>query len=402
MTRVPEWEEALALLLKDIRPFAPQKLPLTEATDLVLAEEIVAVHPFPPYPRSLVDGYALGPPAPRYRLVGEVAAGSHYPGCLAPGEVVRIFTGARVPSGTAVILPQELVNVQDETLLEVEPGSFSSPPTLYLEPEGSQIAAGEKVLAPGEILGPAEIGLLSVLGYKEVFVYPRPRVALTAIGSELKGLTDPESKEGFIASNFYALRAGLTLAGATVLPLPILPDDMETLVGTLGPAIEKADLLVTTGGAGGGDYDLSARAFQELGASLIFTTVNFRPGGRVVAARVGGKILLGLPGTPSAALVGFYLLVLPVVRAFSGGSPYPLRCRGILAESIYKERRQRTFLFARAETSQGYWQIKGVNLHQGALRAAIGANALLDLAPGKNPLISGTEITFIFLKGVRL
>lgn len=402
MTRVPEWEEALALLSKDIRPFAPQKLPLTEATDLVLAEDIVAVHPFPPYPRSLVDGYALGPPAPRYRLVGEVPAGSHYPGCLAPGEVVRIFTGARVPPGTAAILPQELVKVVDETLLEVEAGSFPPSPTYYFEPEGSQITAGEKVLALGDVLGPAEIGLLSVLGYKEVSVYPRPRVALAAIGSELKDLADAESKEGLIASNFYALRAGLTLAGARILPLPVLPDDMETIVATLGPAIEKADLLVTTGGTGKGDYDLCAEAFQKLGASLLFTRVNFRPGGRIVAARAGGKILLGLPGTPSAALVGFYLLVIPVVRALSGGSPYPLRCRGILAESIYKERRQRTFLFARAEISQGYWQVKGINLNQGALRAGIGANALLDLPPGTNPLISGTEIAFIFLKGVRL
>lgn len=400
MNRVLEWEEALALLLRNIRPLHPRKLPLAEAADLVLAEEIKAARPYPPYSRSLVDGYALGPPASRYRVVGEVPAGSSYPGGLAPGEAVRIFTGARVPANTSAILPQETVRVLEGAWLEVEPGSPPSPPTLYLEPEGSQITAGEKILAPGAVLGPAEIGLLSALPYKEVLVYPRPCVALAAVGSELQGLEDPENKEGLIASNLYALKAGLNLAGAQVIALPVLPDKLETLVNALGSALEEADLLLTTGGAGRGDYDLAARAFEKLGATILFRAVDFRPGGRLVAAEAGGKILLGLPGTPGAALVDFYLMVMPLVRALSGSSPYPVRGRGLLEETIDKQRRQRTFLFARAELGESSWRIKAVNVHRGPLWSGVGANALLDLPPGENPIMGGTELNFIFLKGV--
>ncbi|MGI9950932.1 molybdopterin molybdotransferase MoeA [Moorellaceae bacterium AZ2] len=397
MMELLPWEEGLAILLREVGPLTPQKVPLPQAAGRVLAQEIVAEAPFPPFARSLVDGYALGAAASGYRLMGEVPAGSRYHGSLAAGEAVRIFTGAPLPPGTAAVLPQEVVELREDGMLNIRSSSAGRPLSAFWQPAGSEIRAGEKVLATGTVLGPAEIGLLSALGWEEVLVYPRPRVALAAVGSELKELGDRTGKDGWVASNLYALAAGFRLAGAEVFTLPVLPDRIQTLTAALEPWFDKADLVVTTGGAGKGDYDLAARAFKGLGAHLLFTRLNYRPGGGVISARRDRILLLGLPGTPSAALAGFYLLARPVVEALGGKPSGPLRCRGKLVRPVYKERRLRTFLYARVENYRGLWRAAPVNQDRGALLAGLGANALLDLPPGKEPIAEGTEVDFILL-----
>ncbi|MBE3581880.1 MAG: molybdopterin molybdotransferase MoeA [Thermoanaerobacteraceae bacterium] len=396
MTEVLPWEEGRALLLREAAPLPPLKVPLREAAGRVLAEEIVSGAPFPPFARSLVDGYALGPAAAGYRLVGEVPAGSRYPGSLAAGEAVRIFTGAPVPPGTVTVLPQEVVELREDGRLEIPASPVGLPPRGCLQVAGSEVRAGEKVLTPGTVLGPAEIGLLSALGREEVWVHPEPRVALAAVGTELKELVDRTDREGLVASNLYALEAAFRLAGVEVHTLPVLPDRMPALMGALEPWLDKADLVITTGGAGGGDYDLAARSFRGLGARLLFTRLNYRPGGGVIGARRGQTLLLGLPGT-SSALAGFYLLARPVVEALGGKPPGPRRCRGKLEGPVVRERRTRTFIFAEAQNDGGLWRAAPVNEGRGPLLAALGANALLDVPPGKEPIPAGTEVDLILL-----
>lgn len=397
MNALLSWEEGLSLLLKEAAPLPPRKVPLRQAAGRVLAEEIVAGAPFPPFARSLVDGYALGQAAAGYRLVGEVPAGSRYPGRLAAGEAVRIFTGAPVPPGTVTVLPQEVVELGEDGRLGILPETANLPARGYVQEAGSEVRVGEKVLEVGKVLGPAEIGLLSALGREEVWVHPGPRVALAAVGSELKELGNPAEGEGLVASNLYALEAGFRLAGAEVNVLAVLPDRMEALAEGLEPWLKKADLVVTTGGAGGGDYDLAARSFRGLGARLLFTRLNYRPGGGVIGAARGRTLLLGLPGTPSAALAGFYLLARPVVEALGGKPPGPRRCRGKLERPVVRERRTRTFLFAAAENDGGFWRVAPVNEGRGPLLAGLGAGVLLDLPAGKEPIAPGTEIDFILL-----
>ncbi|SMB99094.1 molybdopterin molybdotransferase [Thermanaeromonas toyohensis ToBE] len=394
MSRILEWEEALSLLNKIAHPLPPKKVPLAEAAGLVLAEEITSPVSFPPFPRSRVDGYALGPSlSQEYRLVGEVPAGGGYPKPLGPGEAVRIFTGAPVPRGTIGILPQEWAQEEGKRLhlpFKVDPIVLAS----LIQKVGEEIEQGEKILVPGMPLTPPEIGLLAALGFREVTVRPQPQVALVAVGSELRDIGEWEEST-IPSSNLFALEASLRLDGVQVYSFPPVPDDLKNLVSLIRSKLDLVDLVITCGGTGEGKYDFTARAFIEVGAEFLFTRVNFRPGGRIIVARVGSRFLVGLPGMPSAALVAFHLLVRPLIKALAGKELRPCFWKGILVEQVGKERRQRVFLYARARNVQGIWELTPVNLGQGALKAGIGANALVDLPPGTSPIPRETEVNFI-------
>ncbi|MCG0277772.1 MAG: molybdopterin molybdotransferase MoeA [Thermanaeromonas sp.] len=394
MKELLEWEEALCLLEEIVTPLTPVKVPLADSAGLVLAEEITSPVPFPPFTRSRVDGYALGPVAGEsYRLVGEVPAGGKYPYPLGPGEAVRIFTGAPVPVGAVGVLPQEWAREEEGRLYPVSCADASVLASL-VQREGEEIGRGEEVLRPGIVLTPAEIGLLAALGFKEVAVYPRPQVAVMAVGSELRD-ADEYGENTIPGSNLFALEAGLKLEGVKTFCLPPLPDDLERVTSSLREMINSVDLIITSGGTGEGKYDLTARAFLKAGAELLFTRLNFRPGGRVIMARRGRCFLVGLPGTPSAALVSFYLLVRPLLRALAGKNLKPCLWKGILVEEFTKERRQRYFHYARACNKEGVWELIPVNLKQAPLKAGVGANALLDLPAGKCSIDKGVELNFV-------
>lgn len=423
-------EAARAMLLAGLKPPGRVKVKLEETAGQVLAAAVTAPGPFPPFPRSLVDGYALGPPvsAPGtiptglagpgviYRLLGTVPAGSKPDITLSPGTAAAIFTGARPPAGTVAIVPRELVGLR---------GDFLSVPGLptgrYLEPAGAEVAAGEEVLAAGTTLGPAEIGLLAALGFREVLVYQRPRVVLATSGSEL---LDPAGKAGSLLksnpagtpagsqagypgvndppciynSNFYALAAAVEAAGGRVIPLGLLADNLEEQVRAYRSALEEGDLLLASGGAGDGAFDLTAAAFSRAGGEILFTELAFRPGRRVIAARKGAKLMLGLPGNPPAALVAFYLLAVPVIRALGGRVGAPVTFLARLTLAIDRPRPERSFLWARVQARGSGWEVAPLPRQPGGIRAALGANALIDLPAGTAP-VAGDEARVMLLAG---
>ncbi|MDN5344548.1 MAG: molybdopterin molybdotransferase [Clostridia bacterium] len=421
------------MLLDGLVPPGRVKVKLEEAAGQVLAAAVTAPGPFPPFPRSLVDGYAVGPPGPAtgtrvlrgsgtstgsreaparavYRLLGAVPAGRKPDLTLAAGTAAAIFTGARPPAGTVAIVPREMATEVDGYI-----SLTGLPSRSYLEAAGAEVAAGEGVLAAGTPLGPAETGLLAALGIREVTVYRRPRVALAASGSELldpaageagnagRGPADASRAGGpgagtpwIYNSNFYALAAAVGAAGGEVLPLGPLADDLEEQVRAYRAALGEADLLLTTGGAGGGNYDLTAAAFARTGGKMLFTELNNRPARRVIAARWDGKLMLGLPGNPPAALVAYYLLAAPVILALGGKEPLPVAFPARLTRAIDRRRPERAFIWARAKSTAHGWQVMPLPRRPGGIRAAIGANALIDLPPGTTPA-AGAEVTVIMV-----
>lgn len=422
-------EVARAMLLTGLKPPGRVKVRLEEAAGRVLAVAVTAPGPFPPFPRALVDGYAVGPPLPAsatipagsagpgaiYRLVGTVPAGSNPGITLSPGTAAAIFTGARPPAGTVAIIPRELVKQR---------GEFISIPGLpsgsYLEPAGAEVKSGEEILAAGTTLGPAEIGLLAALGLREVLVYQRPRVILAATGSELLDPAGPgkslpgDNQAGnppnrmadypdvnvppyIYSSNFYALAAAVEASGGQAISLGLLADNLEEQVKAYRWGLQEGDLLLTTGGAGGSPFDFTPAAFSRTGCEILFTELAIRPGRRVIAARSGAKLMLGLPGTPPAAMVLFYLLAVPVIRALGGREPAPLTFLARLGEAIDRPRPERTFHWARARACGSYWEVTPLPRRPGGIRAAIGANALIDLPPHAAPA-AGEEVRVIMIK----
>jgi len=398
-------EAARELLLDGLQPRGAVAIKLEAAAGQVLAAPVLAPGPFPPFPRSRVDGYALGPPPQSgrrpagadtaggcYRLLGSVPAGSSPAIELKPGTAAAIFTGARIPAGTVTVTPREMV---------ARRGEYISVPRLpaekYIEPAGAEVEAGEEVLAAGTPLNAAEIGLLAALGRRQVPVYPRPRVALAASGSELFDSASSLPAGPYIYnSNFYALAAAVEADGGEVIPLGTLADDLEQQAAAYRGALERGDLIVTSGGAGGSAYDLTAAAFTRAGGEVMFTRLNVRPGRRVIAARCGTKLMLGLPGNPPAALAAYYLLAAPAIRALGSREAAAITVPARLAAAVDSTRLQRAFVWARAEPAGDGWQVTPLPRRPGGIRAAAAANALIDLPPGAAPAV-GDEVQVLLL-----
>ncbi|MGI6286334.1 Molybdopterin molybdenumtransferase [Moorella humiferrea] len=400
-------EEARAALLAGLRPLGRIKVRLEEANGRVLAEAVRAPGPYPPFSRSLVDGYALGTHDANsdgssfiYRLVGTVTAGSTTAIALKEGTAAAVFTGARLPEGTVAVVPVEAVKERQGEIVVLDfPASGR-----YLEQSGEEVKPGEEILAAGTVIGPGEISLLAALGFREITVYRRPRVALATTGNELRELGNGRAADFFdraaiYGSNLYALTAAVEAYGGQVICLGILKDVLKEQVAACRRGLEEGDLLLITGGAGGSAFDFTSAAFSGAGGELLFTELAVRPGKRAVAARAGNKLMIGLPGTPPAAQVLFYLLVVPVLKAMGGRQGALSAFLAPLKKAVDRPRTERTFYWARVECRGGRFEVTPLPRYPGGIRAAVGANALIDLPPGAAPK-EGEEVTVIMISDI--
>ncbi|WP_156256863.1 molybdopterin molybdotransferase MoeA [Sandarakinorhabdus oryzae] len=307
---------ALDQLLTGVEPLPAETLPLDACAGRVLAEDVSARLTQPPFAAAAMDGYAirwtdLHRP---WQVVGESAAGHGWPGTLGAGEAVRIFTGAPVPAGADVIVVQEEVARTGETARLTGEG----PPRIgaHIRPQGQDFAAGERLLAAGTRLSAAHLGLAAAGGHGTLAVVRRPRVTLIATGDELvlPGATPGPGQ--IVSSNPAMLTALLRAAGAEVYDPGLIPDNRAALAAALTAA--EADLIITIGGASVGDHDLVVPVLKELGAALDFWKIALRPGKPLLAGRLGGTRVLGLPGNPVSAFVTALLFAVPLVSRLAG------------------------------------------------------------------------------------
>jgi len=312
-------DEALARILAGAQPLAgAETLPLATALGRTLAADVVAKRTQPPCDVSAMDGYAVraadfAAPGARAQLVGESAAGHAFSGALGPGECVRIFTGAPTPLGADAIL------LQEDAVVEAERIGAVRPPGQHIRTAGLDFTEGHVALRRGRRLGPAELALAAVTNHAVLAVARRPRVALLASGDEL---VPPGSELGpsQIVSCNNLIAAGLIAqAGGEAIDLGIFRDDLGDLERGLALARgEKADVIVTLGGASVGDRDLLRPALARQGMTLDFWRIAMRPGKPLIFGRLGDAQVLGLPGNPVAAFVCALVFLQPLLRALQG------------------------------------------------------------------------------------
>jgi len=313
-------DEARARMLAAAAPGAPETTPLDRrALGRILAEPIRAVRDQPPFDGSAMDGYAvrLGDRAERFRIVGESAAGRPFRGGPGAGEAVRIFTGAEVPPGCAVIVQERAVREGAEVRFEGPPPQERA----NVRRRAGDFAAGDALLEPGVRLDAWRLALAAAGGWAEAKVYPQPRVAIMTTGAELvpAGTADIAPAQIF-DSNGPALEA--LVAGWGGLPTRLAParDDVDSIVEALA-AVEAA-LILTVGGASVGDYDLVKPALKRLGLELEVETVGLRPGKPTWFGRLAdGRAVLGLPGNPGSGLVAAELFLRPLLAAWQSADP---------------------------------------------------------------------------------
>ena len=315
-------EEALNRVLALVLPLDIENIPLIDATGRTLATNVAATRNQPPFSASAMDGYAVigdeVEPDAMFKVIGESAAGQGYTGALKPGQTVRIFTGAPVPKGaTRVVIQEDVARSGD--VITIKAGVDTQ---AHIRPEGADFKIGDEVDAPRR-LTPADIALLASMNIASVPVYHRPVVALLAAGDELVMPGETPGPDQIIASNSFGLKAMLDAAGAETRMLPIARDTIASLEAAFSLA-EGADLIVTIGGASVGDHDLVGAVAEKLGMEQSFYKVAMRPGKPLMAGRVMGIPMIGLPGNPVSSMVCGQVFILPMLAVMTGQDPAPL------------------------------------------------------------------------------
>lgn len=388
-------EEARERVLARFQPLPAEAVPLEEALGRVLAEDALAQASSPPFANSAMDGYALRSAdtrdateaAPtRLRLIGEVPAGSVFPGVVGAGEAVRILTGAPLPDGADAALQQELTEVADGWVSVGAPVAVGT----NVRYAGEDARPGMLLARAGTELGPAEIALLAALGVSPARVTRRPRVAILATGDELVPVGQPLKPGQIYNSNTPYLLAAVTRAGAEPTALGIAPDREDALRAVLARAREGFDLILTSGGVSVGDYDLVKQMLSEQGA-MEFWRVRMRPGKPLAFGTLGETPLLGLPGNPVSAAVTFELFGRPAIRRMLGAAQVERPMIDVVLDGDEQRRAERRhFVRVRLASRGGTLVARATGGQDSHLISSLqGATALLIVPEGEGVIRSG-------------
>ncbi len=312
--------EALERVLEHAAPLPAEEAPLADADGRVLAFPLKALRTQPPADVSAMDGYAVrsgdvsSVPA-RLKVIGEVAAGRPFSRAVGIGEAARIFTGGVLPEGADTIVIQEQTKrLGDEVEVEKPSGKGR-----HIRVKGLDFKAGEVLLTAGHRLTARDLMLAAAMNHPLVPVHRRPKVALFATGDELVPPGVEPAPGQIVSSNTFSIGALACEEGAEVVDLGIVDDQLDATVAAVRSARElNADILVTTGGASVGDYDLVQKAFTAEGMSLSFWRLALRPGRPLMHGRLGAMHVLGVPGNPVSAFVCGFLFLAPLIRRLTG------------------------------------------------------------------------------------
>lgn len=308
--------EARGKILELVDPTPQVRVAVEQAGGLCTLEDVRAPHPLPRFANSSMDGYAvraadLDPPR-TLTVIGEIRAGDAGDLSIGPGEVVRIMTGAPVPSGADAIVPIEIAT-ESEGRLDVH----EVPGTPYIRPAGDDIAQGEVAVQAGTLLGAGELALLAALGASPLEVRRPPQVVCVTSGDEL---VPPEQEPGpgqIRDSNGAAMAALVREAGGVPTVLPRVPDDPDAVTMALQTAAAEGDVVLSAGGVSVGRHDL-VREVLERDGTISLWRVAMQPGKPVLAGRIYGTPFIGLPGNPVSVHVGFEQFVRPALRKMLG------------------------------------------------------------------------------------
>jgi molybdopterin molybdotransferase len=393
--------EAARRIVDEVRRQPPLRIPLDDALDAVLAQDVVSPLDIPAWTNSAMDGYATrgadvrgaseAEPV-RLRVIEHVPAGRFPSRPIGAGECTRIFTGAPLPEGADTVIRQEDTDGGGETVTITRDRDVG----VNIRRAGEDIRRGTTVLTAGTELGPAHLGVLASLAVANPLVYRQPRVAILGSGDEIVDVDQPEeilSGRKIASSNSHTLTALVRRTGAVPVSLGIARDTPESMRAHL-QAAEGSDLLVTTAGISVGEHDYLRGVLEELGAEQRFWKLRMRPGAPVGFGILKGIPWIGLPGNPVSTMVTFELFVRPAIRKMSGHElPFRRSVPVRMAEPVSLKPRLQHFL--RAVVAEGpdgpEARLTGPQ-GSGILTSMVAANALLVIPEGQFETPAGAVV----------
>jgi len=394
-------EAALALIQGEISPLPTAKMMFQDALGQVLAEDLLASEPMPPFPASSVDGFAVvaADGAGLRRVIADQAAGYIEAVQVEPGTAVRITTGAPVPAGADAVVMVEQTEMEDGQVniltSDIQPGA-------NIRPVGQDIETGQRVLAKGTVLGPAELGLLGTIGQTELTVFRQPVVAVMSTGDEI---VEPHQtpKPGQIRdANRFTLMSAVRQAGAEPLDLGIVLDEPGSLENLIERGLAEADGLLTSGGVSMGQLDL-VKPYLASRGTVHFGRVNTKPGKPVTFATVDGKPCFAMPGFPVSALVSFEVFVRPALLKMAGHTKiYRPQEKALLAHNLGHNSARTEFQRVMLTRQNDGTLLASSTGFQGSgrLLSMSGANGLVILPRGQDDYPAGSVVDALLIDRV--
>ena len=394
------YEDALERVLKPLVAVPVVSMSLTEALGCCLAEDVSALVDLPGFDTASMDGYAVragevsrsGVVLP-CRL--EVAAGRVADRSLESGECARILTGAPMPAGSDAVVMQEDTEREPDGRIRFNDGVK---PWENVRFRGEDFRMGTRVLAAGQRLGPPQLALAAAAGRAELRVHRKVRVVVASSGDELRSPGTALAPGQIYDSNSVLLTTLFRSAGAEVIQISTLPDQLEATMAGLELALSQADLVITAGGASVGDRDFLRPAWERLGGQLDFFKVAIKPGKPVFFGTLRGGYLIGLPGNPVSAFVTAVLMALPALRRLQGSTEVGLPATvGTLSVPLSNPGLRRHFMRVILEES-GQVRSAGVQASHILLSMAR-SNGLVDVPPSTEWPV-GTPVRVLRWPGV--
>lgn len=376
---------------------------IEEALGRVLVEDIVADHNSPELPTSAMDGYAFkfeDQSMGRLRIIGDLPAGEYKEQELVGGYCIKTFTGSVVCCGADTVIPIEMVEVEGDEIVIKEEVEFGA----NVRPVGENYKMGDVLIPAGTKLGFAEIGVLASLNISQVRVAKKPSIAILSTGSEILDVGQKQTNPSQIrSSNQFTLTALAKSVGGEATRLPLQKDDRASLESAIKGALERHDVVVTTGGVSVGDYDFVKDILGGLEAEYITKGVVLKPGQHIKIAKIGKKYIFALPGFPYSSTVTFILYVVPLIKKMLSLPPVLNFKEAVLLQSYKKKSKKTEIAVGNLRYEDGEYKIDFTGKRSGSsaiMTNMLGDAALIFLAEDEGDKEVGERVRFLDIKAL--
>ena len=385
--------EARKLIDENCKGGRSEVMRLIDALDRALSDDVVSPMDTPPFHQSAVDGYAFSfkdwDGKSKLEVAGEVQAGNVFTAEIKPRQAIRIFTGAPVPAGLDTVVMQEKIEVQGDQMTIKDPLLVAG---ANVRLQGSQTKIGDVVLKKSHRLTPASISFLASLGITEVPVFAHPHIRIIVTGKELVAPGGIIHEGQIFESNSFALKTALKAMGISPVSVEIVEDDEALIMEAITRALDS-DIVILTGGASVGLYDLVPSSLAKCGVKEIFHKVKQKPGKPFYFGTYGDVLVFALPGNPAAVLSCFYEYITPAIGKFTGRQ-YHKRLKMILAHDFQRKPGLTQFMKGKTKANTVF-----ILDHQESylMNSFAHADALVELEEDREVILKGDLVNVLMI-----